>query len=112
MIEIPDKQIQLRYHERLKERLSGAMGEVLKTQAGRRLVWMLIEDGKPFADAFTGDSKTYYILGAQKKARELYAILVENEAAYALARKEQREQDEKDRVWLESEKKQYQPKNR
>lgn len=110
MIEIDDKQIQLRFMERQKERLSACFNEVLKTEAGRRLVWMIIEDGKPFADAFTGDSKTFYILGAQKKSRELFALLVENDEAYKLARKEKAAQEEKDKVWLANEKQKQQSK--
>jgi hypothetical protein len=51
---------------------------VLRTAAGRRLIWRIIEEGSPLRNAYTGNSNTFYNEGKQAFAKGIFSDILEN----------------------------------
>lgn len=58
-----------------REKLLSDVRAVMRTEAGRNVLWHCMELGRIFADPFTGNSETFFRLGEQKVSREIYLLV-------------------------------------
>lgn len=64
--------------------------EVMGTRAGRHVLWRILEKASVFHPCFTGNSKTFYLLGRRELGLEVYSeIMAHCPESFWEAQKEQ-----------------------
>lgn len=90
--------------ERIEEESLDLWDAALATEAGRQIIWSVLEKGAMFQRTHTGNSDGAFFEGRRSVATDIYALYVERDMeTYHLMRREHAKRVENARIQIESE---------